>query len=164
MFAYFSPITDSLKNSPIWWAISAVLSFVAPISHFIESLFILFIVNILVGIVADHCLGNPWSKSKLKQAFFEALLIYTFIFVLFSIGNTMNKISEASQIVAYFTWVVMWYYGANINRNFIIIAPNGSKAEECFKFSYYVVTFEMVKKLPLLNNYHEQKNRYENNI
>lgn len=157
MFAHFSPITDSLRSTPIWWAISAVLSFLAPIAHSIEALFILFVVNIFIGIIADHCLGNPWSKVKIRQAFYEALLIYIFIFVIFSIGNTMHMRDGAIQIVSYFTWVVIWYYGANINRNFIIISPNGSKAEEVFKFSYYVITFEVVKKFPLLQNYQQSK-------
>lgn len=161
MFAYFSPITDSIKNSPFWWIISAVLSFLAPIHHSLEALFILFVVNIVIGIVADHTLGNHWSKSKLNKAFMESLLVFSFIFVIFSIGRTMNKMNEAAQIVSYFTWVVIWYYGANINRNFIIIAPDGSKAEEAFKFFYYVITFEVVKKIPFLNNYEKHsKSRY----
>lgn len=154
MITNSSTLIESLRHASMW-AVSAILSFVSPISFSIQSLFILFVANILVGLFADLCTGGHWEKQKITRAFFEALLIYSFIFVIFSIGTSMKNIEGALQVVATFTWVVIWYYGANINRNLIVLSPSHSQARKAFEFSYYVITFEVIKKIPFLKDYQD---------
>lgn len=163
MITGFSNIADSLRHIAIW-AFSALISFLSPISFSIQSLFILFVTNILIGILADYAHGEKWQKKKIHRAFFESFLIYAFIFLIFSIGTSMRNTAGALQVVSTFTWVVIWYYGANINRNLILLSPTGSRAKEVFRFTYYVITLEAIKKIPFLKDYQEAIKRENNQI
>lgn len=136
---------------------AAIVSFLSPISFSVFSLVLLFSANALVGLMADICDGGSWNKTKIKHAFIEALLIYAFIFFVFGIGSLMRNMAGALQCVSTFTWVVIWYYGTNILRNLITIAPQDSGAQKAFRFAYFWLSVEFVKKIPGLANYNNQE-------
>lgn len=138
-------------------AFSAVLSFFMPISDFIEAMIMLFLVNFVFGVLADIVNGQGWSKKKANTFFLYCLVFFAIALFIFTIGHLLHAHNEAIQGVKYLCVVSLWFFGVNIARNWKQITIEGSTFHKLASFIYYVLSMQVVEKIPFLRQFIEDK-------
>lgn len=132
---------------------SAILAFLSPLSADLYVMLILFGFNAFFGILADIVDDKKWNKKKFQWAFLEALLFVFFVLIIYSIGYIKSNMNGALQCVSFVSYALIYYYGTNITRNLMSILPEESVGHKCFSFIYYVLSIEIIKRIPFLNVY-----------
>ena len=132
---------------------SAILAFLSPMSADLYVMLILFGFNAFFGILADIVDGKKWKKKKFQWAFLEALLFMFFVLIIYSIGYIKSNMNGALQCVSFVSYALIYYYGTNITRNLMSILPDESVGHKCFAFIYYILSVEIIKRIPVLNVY-----------
>lgn len=140
-------------------ALSAILSFFMPIKDFIEAMILLFLVNFVFGVLADIVNGQGWSKRKANIFFLYCLVFFAVALFIFSIGELMHAHAEAVQGVKYLCVVCLWFFGVNISRNWREITREGSTFNKLASFIYYVLSMQVVEKIPFLKQFIEDRNK-----
>lgn len=140
-------------------AMSAVLSFFMPIGDFIVGMIVLFIVNFVFGLLADIVHGKGWDKKKANTFFLYCLVFFAIALFIFTIGHLLHAHDEAIQGVKYLCVVSLWFFGVNISRNWMQITPEGSTFHKLAHFIYYILSMQIVERIPFLSNFiREEKN------
>lgn len=138
-------------------AFSAILSFFMPIGDFIEAMILLFIVNFVFGVLADIMNGGHWEKKKALMFFIYCLIFFALAFLIFAIGHLLHAHNEAIQGVKYLCYVSLWFFGVNISRNWKLITKKGSTFHKLASFIYYILSMQVVEKVPYLKQFMEGK-------
>lgn len=138
-------------------ACSAVLSFFMPISDFMVAMIMLFIVNFVFGLLADIVNGYGWNKKKANMFFLYCLVFFAIAMFIFTIGHLLHAHNEAIQGVKYLCIVALWFFGVNISRNWMNITKDGSTFHKLANFIYYVLSMQIVEKIPFLKQFMEDK-------
>lgn len=138
-------------------ACSAVLSFFMPIGDFIEAMILLFVVNFVFGLLADIAHGGGWDKKKANMFFLYCLVFFAIALFIFTIGHLLHAHDEAVQGVKYLCVVSLWFFGVNIARNWMQITKEGSTFHKLAEFIYYVLSMQVVEKIPLLRQFVKSK-------
>ncbi len=138
-------------------AFSAVLSFFMPIGDFIEAMILLFVVNFVFGLLADIVNGGGWNKNKASMFFLYCLVFFAIALFIFTIGHLLHAHEEAVHGVKYLCVVSLWFFGVNIARNWKQITREGSTFHKLAAFLYYVLSMQVVEKIPFLKQFIEDK-------
>lgn len=138
-------------------ACSALLSFFMPISDFIVAMILLFLVNFVFGVLADIVNGGKWEKKKANMFFLYCLVFFAIALFIFTIGHLLHAHDEAVQGVKYLCVVSLWFFGVNITRNWKEITREGSTFHRLAAFIYYVLSMQIVEKIPFLRDFIEDK-------
>lgn len=136
---------------------SAILSFFMPISDFMVAMIMLFIVNFVFGLLADIVDGKGWEKKKAEMFFLYCLVFFAVAMFIFAIGHFLHANDEAIQGVKYLCVVSLWFFGVNISRNWKMITREGSTFNKLASFIYYVLSMQIVEKVPFLKQFIEEK-------
>ena len=101
-----------------------------------------------------------WSSKKGLQSFIY-LIGYLFLLALIVIvGKLMHvKQADVSNCTSWVTWVMIWFYGTSIFRNWNIIQPDN----KVIAFLYWVVSFKIVEKIKFLKEFNEKGNETNSN-
>jgi len=136
------------------WLTSVILFF-EPISNLLICITITFLFNFIIGIISGIVINN--EKVDFKKGI-KALLEYAvYLFVvmcLFFIGYFMRDNTLVYSIIKTITWIVIYFYFANILKNFERLFPTA----QTIKVLYYIFNLEFVKMFPFLKNF---KNKEE---
>jgi len=131
------------------WITSAILFF-EPISNLLICITTTFLLNFIIGIISGIVINN--EKVNFKKAI-KALLeyaVYLFIVMcLFFIGYFMCDNTLIYTIIKTITWIVIYFYFANILKNFERLFPT----TQTIKVLYYIFNLEFVKMFPFLKNF-----------
>lgn len=138
-------------------AFSAVLSFFMPISDFMVAMIMLFLVNFVFGVLADIVNGGRWEKKKANMFFLYCLVFFAIALFIFTIGHLLHAHNEAIQGVKYLCVVALWFFGVNISRNWMLITKEGSTFHKLAYFIYYVLSMQIIEKIPFLKQFMEEK-------
>lgn len=141
--------------------VSAMAAFLSPISGDVYSMIFLFAANALFGLIADIAIGRPWQLRKLWQAFKHAALFFGFVFFIYGIGTLKDNMTGAQQCVSFVVYSLIYFYGTNVCRNLCIITHQGSTAHAVFKWFYWILSVEFIKRLPYLKDYLGGKQPHE---
>ena len=133
--------------------VSAILTFLDPIVNNLTAMLVLFTTNVIFGILADVVNGGKWNKRKMADAGVAAFLFFALVCVIYTIGKLINNMNGSLHCVVFICYVLFWYYGTNIVRNMKHIVRQGSLAYFALDFIYDVLSLEMVKHIPFLQNY-----------
>lgn len=133
--------------------ITAVLSFLSPITDFMTAAGILFGMNFVCGLLADIISGNDWSW---KKAF--TFILYCFIFFglatfIYMCGHYMHNEAGAIQMVSWVCYAAIYIYGVNILRNMKVLVKDGTPLYRLLDFCYYVLTLKFCKNIPYWREY-----------
>jgi len=141
------------------WLTSLVLFF-EPIEKILLCITFTFIGNLVIGIITGRKLKNEKvNLKKFMKALFEYGIYLFIVMCLFVIGNFMNDTSFIYTMIKTITWVVIYFYFANILKNFEKLLPT----KKGVKILYYIFNLEFIKIFPFLSNY-QDKDENDNTI
>jgi multisubunit Na+/H+ antiporter MnhB subunit len=90
----------------------------------------------------------------------ETLVFYVIVLSIYIIGEKMGNPDGAVQCISGVVYAIIYFYAVNILRNAYKLLPK-SKG---LKFIYYVLSFEILKKIPYLQQYTEHEKEVEESI
>lgn len=135
-------------------ALCAVAAFFAPIANLIFAVFIIFLMNCIAGIIADLITEKkPFELKKFFHCLFETMVFYVIIMAVYAIGDKLLNIAGAIQCSTVIVYAILYFYGTNIIRNCLKLFP----ASKTLKFLYFVMSFEVIKKLPYMERFKEKE-------
>ncbi len=130
--------------------IGSIFGALAPISNILEACMIIFIVDLLAGVAAGIFVQK--EKFDIKKAFvciLEAAVITTLIAMILVIGDKIDNHEGALSAISVVVYALIYFYGTNTLKNLTRLFPRNS----LLRFLYYVLSFEIVEKIPYLANY-----------
>lgn len=152
----FTPLKSVLVT-----ALCAVLAFFAPIANLIFAVFIIFLLNCIAGIIADVVTDRKtFELKKFFHCLFETMVFYVIIMAVYFIGDILLNIEGAIQCSTVIVYAILYFYGTNILRNCIKLFPTS----RTLKFLYFVLSFEIIKKLPYMEKFKEKEKEVETEL
>lgn len=146
-------VNDSYKTF-IAGVMGGILGFVEPIANDVFVLIYIFVMNFVFGYLQDKLVnGNDFSFKKAWRCVVESCIFFLLIATIFVIGKMKNQVDGALQCASTVTWAVLYFYATNIMRNMKAMLKPGHPAHSCVAFIYWLLSFEVVKKIPLLDSY-----------
>lgn len=140
---------DTVKNMVIS-VTSVMVGYFAPLKNIVFVIFFIFLMNCLFGLIAG--IGVQNEKFDLKKFFrcvMETFVFYMIVLSIYLVGEKMGNPSGAIQCISGVTYAIIYFYSVNILRNANKLFP----ANKCIKFLFYIVSFEVIKKIPYMQNY-----------
>ena len=130
---------------------ATLLDFFYPIKDFLLVIAVFATVNIIFGALADT---DKWRFKKAFKAFIYLIGYMCLLLLSFSTGDFMQQTPETvANFTSWITWVMIYFYAANILRNWNIRQPDNRVIE----FLYWVVTFKVIDKIDFLSEFLKQK-------
>ena len=84
-------------------------------------------------------------------------MFYLIVGSVFLVGEKLNNINGALQCITGVVYAILYFYGTNTLRNLQKLFPDN----KVVAFIYYVVSFEVVKKIPYLQQFQSNQNKEE---
>ena len=138
-----------------------LLGYFAPLKDIVFVIFFIFLLNCLFGLVAGVGVqGEKFSLKKFFRCIMETLVFYVIVLSIFIIGEKMGNIDGALQCISGVVYAIIYFYSVNILRNANKLLPKS----KVIKFLYYVLSFEVIKKIPYLQQFQEKKDEVEDHI
>lgn len=138
-----------------------LLGYFAPLKDIVFVIFFIFLLNCLFGLVAGVGVqGEKFSLKKFFRCIMETLVFYVIVLSIFIIGEKMGNIDGALQCISGVVYAIIYFYSVNILRNAHKLLPKS----KVIKFLYYVLSFEVIKKIPYLQQFQEKKDEVEDHI
>ncbi|MCL2650312.1 MAG: hypothetical protein FWD60_04695 [Candidatus Azobacteroides sp.] len=151
MIAYDIQVFLRLIKLAYAGVLSYFASLISPVHDFIVVLIALATLNIIFGLIED------WFNWNFLKAFKSFIYIggYLFLLLLAVFVTEMMKVkqSDITDITAWITWVMIWFYSTNILRNWTLIQPEN----KVIAFIYWVVSFKMIEKIKWLKEYIDKR-------
>ena len=138
--------------------VSVLLAYLAPISDMVFVIFFIFLVNCIAGIIAG--IGVDRERFNLKKFFrciFETFVFYVLVVCVYVIGEHLGNQEGAIQCITGIVYAICYFYGVNILRNTAKLFP----ASRAIRFFYYVLSFEIIKKIPYMQQFQGKEKEVE---
>ena len=136
--------------------LSVILAYLAPVSSMVYAIFLLFLVNCVTGLVAGVVVQKEgFSVKKFFHCLCETLVFFIIVIVVYVLGDLMEKPGAAVQCITGIVYAVIYFYSVNVFRNLAKLFPDS----RTLKFLYYVLSFEVLRKLPFLKRFEEQEEK-----
>ena len=137
---------------------SAICSFFAPITDYVFALTIVFLFDFLAGLISSILVNNEKFKfSKFRRCLIDIMVYFIIITSIYAVGEFTHKLDGAIQCTSGVMFVIIYYYAINIFRNLTLLIPNNQP----INFIYYVLSFEILNKYPILKRFNEIKDKKE---
>jgi hypothetical protein len=151
---------DTIRNLLI--TISSILiGYFAPLKDVVFVIFFVFLLNCVFGLIAGVGVqGEKFSLKKFFRCIMETLVFYIIVLSVYLVGEKMGNPEGAIQCISGLVYAIIYFYFVNILRNSHKLLPK-SKG---IKFMYYVLSFEIIKKIPYLQEYQEKATVVEEEI
>lgn len=144
-------IFTELKNM-MATLLSITLAYFAPISDMVFVIFFIFLINMIAGLVSGIVVdGERFNNKKFFHCIVETCVFYLIVGSVFLIGEKLHNINGALQCITGVVYAILYFYGTNTLRNLQKLFP----ANKVIAFIYYVVSFEVVKKIPYLQQFND---------
>ena len=151
---------DTLRNLIITIT-SVLVGYFAPLKDVVFVIFFVFLLNCLFGLVAGVGVqGEKFSLKKFFRCIMETLVFYVIVLSIYLVGEKMGNPDGAIQCISGVVYAIIYFYFVNILRNAHKLLPK-SKG---IKFLFYVLSFEMIKKIPYLQHYQEHAETVEKEL
>ena len=138
-------------------AFSAIFGALSPIHSIIQACMIIFAANFIAGIAAGAFVQHErFSLRKAFNCILEAAIITTLIAMILVIGDKIANHNGAMSAISVVVYALIYFYGVNILKNLSRIFP-GNKLID---FLYYVLSFEVVERIPYLSQYKSRIGNY----
>lgn len=129
---------------------SVAMAYFSPIEDMVFTIFFLFLVNCVVGMVAGMIVEREGFRlRKFVHCIAETLAFYLIVVCLFVVGRNMDNMEGALQAIGGVIYSILYFYSVNVLRNLCSLFPDSRP----LLFLYYVVSFEFIKKLPALEGF-----------
>lgn len=148
-------IVTSLKNLLVT-LFSVTFAYFAPVSDMVFVIFFIFAINCIAGMVAGIVAKHErFSNKKFFHCLLETLVFYMIVLSIYVIGEKMKNMEGAMQCITGVVYAICYFYGVNTLRNLRKLFPTSKP----LNFIYYVLSFEVVRKIPYLQQFidHEKE-------
>lgn len=142
---------------------SCLLALFSPIQDILIGMVVLLAMNGLFGLLADIINGKGWKMNKATRFLVQCFVYFVLVMALFVVGHFIHKDSEAATCVSIISIITTWVFSINILRNCRNCCPKTSSMYKLFDILYYVVSIQIVEKIPFVASYIAHKAE-ENNI
>ena len=148
---------DTIRN--LFITITSVLiGYFAPLKDIVFVIFFVFLLNCIFGLVAGVGVqGEKFSLKKFSRCIMETLVFYVIVLSIFVVGEKMGNQDGALQCISGVVYAIIYFYSVNILRNTHKLLPKS----KVVSFLYYVLSFEVIKKIPYLQQFQEKKDEVE---
>ena len=151
---------DTIKNLVITIT-SVVVGYFAPLTDIVFVIFFIFLLNCIFGLLAGVGVeGERFNLKKFFRCILETLVFYVIVLSIYLVGEKMGNPSGAIQCISGVVYAIIYFYTVNILRNAHKLLPKS----KVLKFLFYVLSFEIIKKIPYLQQYMENAAAVEENI
>ena len=151
---------DTIKNLIIT-IVSVLIGYFAPLKDIVFVIFFIFLLNCIFGLMAGVGVENEkFNLKKFFRCIMETLIFYVIVLSIFVIGEKMGNLSGALQCISGVVYAIIYFYAVNILRNTHKLLPKS----RVIKFLFFVLSFEVIKKIPYLQQYQEKKEEVEDQI
>ena len=151
---------DTIKNLLITIT-SVLIGYFAPLKDIVFVIFFVFLLNCIFGLIAGVGVqGERFSLKKFFRCISETLVFYVIVLSIYMVGEKMGNTDGAVQCISGVVYAIIYFYAVNILRNAHKLLPK-SKG---LKFLYYVLSFEIIKKIPYLQQFQENAAAVEESI
>lgn len=150
--------TINLLKNTIVTICSLLFAYFAPISNVVFVIFYVFFVNFMAGLISG--IVRQDESFNLKKFFYcvlETMVYYIIVLSVYTVGEQMGDKTGAMQCISGVTYAIIYFYAVNVMRNLQILFPDNMT----IKFLYYIVSFEVVKKIPFLQNFLRKEDKKE---
>lgn len=146
---------SELKNMIVTLC-SITLAYFAPVKDMVFVIFFIFLINMLAGLVSGIVVDNEgFNNKKFFHCIVETCVFYLIVGSVFLIGEKLHNIEGALQCITGVVYAILYFYGTNTLRNLKKLFPDN----KVIAFIYYVVSFEVVKKIPYLQQFQDQEEK-----
>lgn len=129
---------------------SVTLAYFAPLNDMVFIIFFIFFINMLAGMISGIVVNNePFNNKKFFRCLMETFVFYVIVLCIYVIGEKLGNVGGAMQCITGVVYAILYFYGTNILRNTNQLFPDS----KTLAFIYYVVSFEIVKKIPYLQQF-----------
>lgn len=140
---------DTIRNLFVS-IVSVLVGYFAPLKDIVFVIFFVFLLNCIFGLIAGVGVqGERFNLKKFFRCILETLVFYVIVLSIYLVGEKMGNPSGAFQCISGVVYAIIYFYTVNILRNAHKLLPK-SKG---IKFLYYVLSFEVIKKIPYLQQY-----------
>jgi len=140
---------------------SVLIGYFAPLKDIVFVIFFVFLLNCIFGLIAGVGVqGEKFSLKKFFRCILETLVFYVIVLSIYLVGEKMGNSTGAIQCISGVVYAIIYFYSVNILRNAHKLLPK-SKG---IKFLFYVLSFEIIKKIPYLKQYQENASAVEEEI
>lgn len=130
--------------------LSVTLAYFAPLNDMVFIIFFIFLINMLAGMISGIVVNNePFNNKKFFRCLMETFVFYVIVLCIYVIGEKLGNVGGAMQCITGVVYAILYFYGTNILRNINQLFPDS----KTLAFIYYVVSFEIVKKIPYLQQF-----------
>lgn len=144
---------DQIRNLLVG-LITGLAAYLNPISGEMCSLFGVFFLNFMFGLLAALIAnGESFDFKKAFRCIGEASIFFLLVCSVYVIGEKHGDSSGALQCVSFITYSVMYFYAVNIIRNVKNLLRKDSTAYKVALFLYWLLSVEFVKQIPHLQEY-----------
>lgn len=151
---------DTLRNLLVTVA-SVLVGYFAPLRDVVFVIFFVFLLNCIFGLVAGVGVeGESFSLKKFFRCISETLVFYVIVLSIYLVGEKMGNSAGAIQCISGVVYAIIYFYTVNILRNAHKLLPN----TKAIKFMYYVMSFEVIKKIPYLQQYMDNAQAVDEDI
>ncbi len=153
IFTTFKPLLVTIM--------SVIMAYLAPVSSMVYVIFLLFLANCVAGIVSGMVVDKErFNVKKFFHCLLETTVFFILVILVYVLGDLMEKPVAAIQCITGIVYSVLYFYSVNIFRNLVKLIPDS----RTLKFLYYVLSFEILKKLPFLKKFEENEKEVEKQL
>lgn len=155
-------MVDFLRTA-IAMLFSCLLTLFSPIQDILIGMVVLLAMNGVFGLLADIINGNGWKMNKATRFLIQCFVYFVLVMALFVVGHFIHKDSEAATCVSIISIITTWVFSINILRNCRNCCPKTSSMYKLFDILYYIVSIQIVEKVPFVASYIARKEEESNN-
>lgn len=134
--------------------LAGVLGWLEPIAGNVFALVNIFVLNFVFGYLAGRLAnGEDFDFKKAWRCISEAGLFFVIVGSIYTIGRLKEQPEAAVQCVSTVAYVVIYFYTTNILKNMKKFLRTGTPAYRAVDFLYYLLSFEIIHKIPVLGEY-----------
>ena len=133
--------------------VATVVGLLFPIWNDIFGLVLLFVVNFIVGLLADVCNRREWSFRKAFCFFRDAGMYFAMVACIYLLGYFKGEERAAVHCVSFMIYVAIYFYGTNILRNARLITNEKSTLYRVLNFLYHILSLKVLERNKLLKDY-----------
>lgn len=132
----------------------SVLAYLRPIEGELWSLFLIFALNFLFGYLSGMIAkGEDFQIKKALRCVGEATAFFVLCMAIYVIGRLKGQMEGATQCVSFVVYLVLYFYGLNILKNFQKMLKRGTAPAQVVGALYWVLRFKFVERIPMLKEY-----------
>ena len=151
---------DTIRNLIVTLC-SILFGYFSPLRNIVFVIFFVFLLNCLFGLVAGVGVeGEKFNLKKFFRCILETLVFYVIVLSIYLVGEKMGNEQGALQCISGVVYAVIYFYAVNILRNIHTVFPDN----RWVKFLFYVLSFEIIKKIPYLQQFQEKKDEVNEKI